>query len=681
MPDLPGWQLAGTSLIAVALVGLLALTWPEGPIFPQVARFFTHWIGWLAGLGLLWIGAVGIVVVAPQARQQRWVWAKLVETGMLAVGVLVLDAIEGSRAYGQVGYALATSLTRLLGHGATTTVMVAAVVGSGVAAVGIRSDQIWSWGRSVAALTWGGACLTVGATSFLLHRLVAWLERRRASEASGSPRVTTGASAHTPVVSGDLAVLELAAAGSTWKAPPVGILASRRPPEPSDGNLREQARVIEDTLASFNIGARVLEINQGPAVTQFGIEPAQGVPVSRIMARVNDLALRLGATPIRMEAPVPGRRMLGVEVPNARVSLVGLREILESDVFARTKAQIPLALGRDIAGKPVVADLARMPHLLIAGATGSGKSVAINSMVACLLSQFTPDQLQLVMVDPKMVELTGYNGIPHLRMPVVTEMDRIVGTLKWVGHEMERRYKLFAAHSQRNIDGFNQHVRRLGERPLPYIVVIIDELADLMMTAPDEAEKTICRLAQLARATGIHLVVATQRPSVDVVTGLIKANFPSRIAFAVTSQIDSRVILDMVGAERLLGRGDMLYLPPDASKLVRVQGTYVAEEEIEALAAYWRQLGAPQYDGQDLEDVENLGRPVDPAVDDLYERAVELAQQTRRMSVSLLQRRLGIGYPRAARLVDLLEERGIIASAEDGRTREVLVQGELPPPE
>jgi S-DNA-T family DNA segregation ATPase FtsK/SpoIIIE len=464
----------------------------------------------------------------------------------------------------------------------------------------------------------------------------------------------------------------------TWKAPPLGILAPRRTTEPANVSLSEQARIIEETLNSFNIEARVAEINQGPAVTQFGVEPAQGVPVSRITTRVNDLALRLGASPIRIEAPVPGKRMVGIEVPNARVSVVGLREILESDVFAKTKATIPFGIGRDIAGKPVVADIARMPHLLIAGATGSGKSVAINALVACLLSQFTPDRLQFVMVDPKMVELIAYNGVPHLRMPVVTEMDRIVGTLKWVSQEMERRYKLFAAHTQRNIEGFNQAAKKVGERPLPYLVVIIDELADLMMTAPDEAEKTICRLAQLARATGIHLVVATQRPSVDVVTGLIKANIPTRMAFAVTSQIDSRVILDTTGAERLLGRGDMLYLPPDASKPLRVQGTYVADEEIEALVAYWQQLGAPQYDGADLDEVETLARPTEPAGDDLYERAVELAQRTGRISVSLLQRRLGIGYPRAARLVDQLEERGIISSAEDGRTREVLVQAELP---
>jgi S-DNA-T family DNA segregation ATPase FtsK/SpoIIIE len=310
---------------------------------------------------------------------------------------------------------------------------------------------------------------------------------------------------------------------------------------------------------------------------------------------------------------------------------------------------------------------------LIAGATGSGKSVCINSIVACLLTQYTPDDLRMLMIDPKMVELAGFDGVPHLRMPVVTDMDKVVGTLKWAMQEMERRYKLFAARSARNLEGYNRAVRgRSGERPLPNLVLIIDELADLMMTAPEEVEKTICRLAQLARATGIHLIVATQRPSVDILTGLIKANFPTRIAFAVTSQVDSRVILDTVGAEQLLGRGDMLYLPPDSSKPIRLQGTYVSDQEIEGLVAYWRGYGEPRYDDRDLADVETLGRAPEPVGDDLYERAVALAQAGGRISVSLLQRRLGIGYPRAARLLDLLQERGAIPAGQENRGREAL---------
>ena len=365
--------------------------------------------------------------------------------------------------------------------------------------------------------------------------------------------------------------------------------------------------------------------------------------------------------------------MVGIEVPNPSVAIVNLREILEAPSFDRTRHRVPLALGKDIAGKGIVGDLARMPHLLIAGATGSGKSVCINSIVACLLQQFRPDELQMIMVDPKMVELISYNGVPHLRMPVVTQMEKVVGTLKWVLKEMERRYKLFASLAVRNIDGYNRLAREREDlKPMPYLIVIIDELADLMMTAPDEVEKILCRLAQLARATGIHLIVATQRPSVDVLTGLIKANFPTRIAFAVTSQVDSRVILDTVGAERLLGRGDMLFLPPDAGKPVRLQGTYVSDQEIDTLVAYWKGLGAPQYDDQDLADVEILGKPEEPAGDEMFDAAVSVARDSGRISVSLLQRKLGIGYPRAARLLDLLEERGVVGPSEDGRSREVL---------
>lgn len=679
-PTLPLRQLLGISLIGLALIGLLAPLWPERQPLGQVARLVTLWFGWLTGLVLLWVGSLGILTIAPAGRIQPWVWIRMAEAGVVVFALLVLDAMEPTRVDGRVGEYLADTLAGSLGPRGAVAIVAVGALWCALAAVGIRGDQVWQATVFVGGLGVRGAQMGAAGVTALRRRVqINSLRQRMVHQGGGrAPQARRVAlpktAAEVPVEAGvpDAPVPE-------WKPPPVGIFSARKPVDPTSNQLRDQARVIEETLASFNIEARVLEINQGPAVTQFGIEPAQGVPVSRITARLNDLALRLGASPIRIEAPVPGRRMMGIEVPNGRVSVVGLREVLENEVFARTKAQIPLALGRDIAGKPVVADLARMPHLLIAGATGSGKSVCINALVACLLSQFTPDQLQLIMVDPKMVELINYNGIPHLRMPVVTEMERIVGTLKWVSQEMERRYKLFAAHTTRNIDGFNQLARKVGERPLPYLVVIIDELADLMMTAPEEVEKTICRLAQLARATGIHLVVATQRPSVDVVTGLIKANFPSRIAFAVTSQIDSRVILDTVGAERLLGRGDMLYLAPDASKTVRIQGTYVGDDEVEALVTYWRQLGMPQYDHRDLADVETLAKPADGSGDDdLYERAVDLAQQTRRISVSLLQRRLGIGYPRAARLVDLLEERGIISSAEDGRTREVLVQGELP---
>jgi S-DNA-T family DNA segregation ATPase FtsK/SpoIIIE len=432
--------------------------------------------------------------------------------------------------------------------------------------------------------------------------------------------------------------------------------------------------VIEETLQSFNIQARVVEVNSGPTVTQFGLEPGAGVTVNRIMARSNDLALRLGAVALRMEAPVPGKRVVGVEVPNRAGAMVSQRELLESDAWGKVRSKLRLALGRDVSGNPVIGDLAKMPHLLIAGATGSGKSVCINSIIASLIYQSTPDDLQFVMIDPKMVELVGFNGIPHLRMPVVTDMDRVVGSLKWVVREMERRFSLFAARSARNIEAYNKAIESdPTQSRMPFMVVVIDELADMMMTAGDEVERILCRLAQLARATGIHLVVATQRPSVDVITGLIKANFPTRISFAVSSHIDSRTILDTAGAEKLLGRGDMLFLPQDSSKPLRLQGAFVSDEEMHRLVDFWRKLGAPSYTEEDVQEIEILGRSGDDEDgDELFEKAVAVATQYRRVSASLLQRRLGIGYPRAARLIDLLEERGIVGPSEDGKSREVL---------
>jgi S-DNA-T family DNA segregation ATPase FtsK/SpoIIIE len=411
----------------------------------------------------------------------------------------------------------------------------------------------------------------------------------------------------------------------------------------------------------------------------------------------NDLALALSAAPSRIEAPIPGRPYVGIEVPNATKSLVSLRSVMESEVFQATQAPLKFALGRDVAGQPVVADLASMPHLLIAGATGSGKSVCINAIIACLLTTHTPETLRLLMVDPKMVELTNYNGTPHLLAPVVVELERVVGVLNWTTREMDRRYKIFSRLGVRNLIGYNELMVSQGERVMPYIVIVIDELADLMMVASDEVERTVTRIAQMARATGIHLVIATQRPSVDVVTGLIKANFPARVAFAVTSQIDSRVILDTPGAERLLGRGDMLFMAPDSSKLQRLQGVFVSDRELARLVRYWKGAhvvdetpphpsGTPrQPPAPSAETARPVQRPLwadfkakVEAVeqeDDLLPRAIEVVRSHNRASISLLQRRLRIGYARAARLIDMMEGQGIIGPDEGGgRSRQVLLE-------
>ncbi|MEA2641781.1 MAG: segregation ATPase FtsK/SpoIIIE, family [Chloroflexota bacterium] len=679
---------AGLALIAASLLAILALLSPEGAVAGPTGRFLTLSFGWLAWLMPAWIAACGVLLISHRVAPRPWPWPRLGGALLSTSALLGLAALEAWRRDGPfstspgggvLGRNIAQALAESLGTPSTVAVLVVLLAGSMLVATAVRPSQVLRGLAWASARVWGSGrqlWAQFRRPRLQINPQTPGPRRVRLREVVPTPKQSSPPALPAPLPPGpdDSTLLASAKrADGTWKTPPVTMFQARKAVEPATGELKEQARIIDETLASFNIDAHVVEANQGPAVTQFGIEPAVGVPVSRITSRLNDFALRLSASTVRIEAPVPGRRMVGIEVPNASISVVMLREVIESPTFDRAKARIPLALGKDIAGKAQVADLARMPHLLIAGATGSGKSVCINSVVACLLSQFTPDELQFLMIDPKMVELVAYNGVPHLRMPVVTDMEKVVGTLKWALKEMERRYKLFAARAVRNIDGYNRSVReRPGERPLPYMVLIIDELADLMMTAPEDVEKSICRLAQLARATGIHLVVATQRPSVDVLTGLIKANFPTRIAFAVSSQVDSRVILDSVGAERLLGRGDMLYLPPEAGKPVRLQGTYVSDQEIDALVAYWKGLGSPQYSDDDLEEVESLGRPAEPADDELYERAVELARETRRISVSLLQRRLAIGYPRAARLVDLLEERGVIGSSQDGRSREVL---------
>ncbi len=469
--------------------------------------------------------------------------------------------------------------------------------------------------------------------------------------------------------------------------PPLDLLNGGANEPYSDTEIRYKKQVIEETLANFGVPATVVEVNQGPTVTQFGVEPGfleyperdgkirrRKVKISKIMALQNDLALALAAAPIRIEAPVPGRSVVGIEVPNTRVSLVGLRTVVESRAFGSIDSKLRIALGQDVAGRPVAADLTQMPHLLIAGATGSGKSVCIKSITACLLLNNTPDDLRLIMIDPKMVELASFNGLPHLLAPVVTSVEEVTHALRWVAMQMNERYKLFSRAGVHNIAMYNQMMASRRMESLPHIVILIDELADLMMVAPEEMERSICRIAQLARATGIHLVIATQRPSVDVVTGLIKANFPARISFAVTSQVDSRVILDTRGAEKLLGRGDMLYSASDSSKLIRLQGCFVSDEELERMVRFWRvkiDWIVPQPEGP---------APwhgvvfVEEGTDKLLEEAIELARGRERISTSFMQRRLHIGYPRAARLIDFMEERGIVGPAESAaRSRKVLI--------
>jgi S-DNA-T family DNA segregation ATPase FtsK/SpoIIIE len=517
-----------------------------------------------------------------------------------------------------------------------------------------------------------------------------------------------------------------------WKMPDFRTLLSSGSEQEFDRELLlRQAKTIEDTLNSFGSPGKVVEVNTGPVITQFGVEPdyvsargkKQRVKVGAIAALDKDLQLALGARSIRVEAPVPGKGYVGVEVPNKEPATVRLRDVMESPSFLKHKSPLGIALGQSVSGAPISADLASMPHLLIAGTTGSGKSVCVNAIITSILARNAPDVVKFIMVDPKRVELTGYNGIPHLVAPVVVELERIVGVLKWVTREMDDRYKKFSDAGARNIEDYNKHIDLNTVERMPYIIVIIDELADLMMLAPEETEKTITRIAALARATGIHLVIATQRPSVDVVTGLIKANFPARIAFAVAGGVDSRVILDQPGAERLLGRGDMLYLSGDSPAPLRLQGVYVSDMEIQNLVRYWKvqAVGQPELrpltslspsvaveesakeimprgervkqqafwdasvrantealpnerSGESLSDEILTGD--DGSEDEMYEQAVELVRRLDKASVSLLQRRLRIGYTRAARLIDVMEARGVIGPAKDGssKPRDVIPQ-------
>jgi DNA segregation ATPase FtsK/SpoIIIE, S-DNA-T family len=464
-----------------------------------------------------------------------------------------------------------------------------------------------------------------------------------------------------------------------YQLPPLDLLKQPEPNNQSTDreNIYANARKLEKTFLSFGVKAKVTKVHLGPAVTKYEVYPDVGVKVSKIVSLSDDLALALAAKDIRIEAPIPGKSAVGIEVPNAEVATVTLREVLESEQNNKPDAKLLIGLGRDITGEAVLAELNKMPHLLVAGATGSGKSVCINGIITSILMRAKPHEVKMMMIDPKMVELNVYNGIPHLLAPVVTDPKKASQALKKVVSEMERRYELFSHTGTRNIEGYNEFIRRQNQESdakqptLPYIVVIVDELADLMMVASSDVEDSITRLAQMARAAGIHLIIATQRPSVDVITGVIKANIPSRIAFSVSSQTDSRTILDMGGAEKLLGRGDMLFLPVGVSKPIRVQGAFLSDEEVEAVVNYVISQQKAQYQ----EDMipQDATETHDDVEDELFEQAVQLVVEMQTASVSMLQRRFRIGYTRAARLIDAMEARGIVGPYEGSKPREVLI--------
>ena len=473
-------------------------------------------------------------------------------------------------------------------------------------------------------------------------------------------------------------VSNLPGSDKVWEYPPIDLLTENVGAKADRGDIKQNAQVIEKTLESFGITAKVAEVNMGPAVTQYAIEIAVGTRLTKITSLANDIALSLAAPTgtVRIEAPIPGKSQVGIEVPNIKPEIVSLRSILTSSSMQKAKNKLSLAIGQNVSGSPVVDSLGRLPHMLMAGSTGSGKSVAINAFISTLLFRTTPAEVKLILVDPKIVELSQWNGIPHLLSPVITEPEKVLSALKWAISEMDRRYKLFAEVNARNIDQYNE---LSGFQALPYIVIIIDELADIILFAPVEVEDAITRLAQMSRATGIHMILATQRPSVDVLTGLIKANIPCRLSFNVASQVDSRVIIDQVGAEKLLGKGDMLYVPPDASKPKRIQGVYVNESETNRLVDFLKKSGVePQYTEEVTSmPVSKLSGKVGGVQgdrDELFDEAAKVIVQYDRASASLLQRRLKVGYARAARLLDELESAGVVGVADGSKARDVLVK-------
>ncbi len=471
-----------------------------------------------------------------------------------------------------------------------------------------------------------------------------------------------------------------------YRYPPMNLLKApeRRAAVDTRATDAANARKLIETLASFGIQATMENITHGPAITRYELKPAPGVKVSRIVGLVDDIALNMASAGVRIEAPIPGKPAVGVEIPNESISTVTLREVLDSDDMDKQTSPLSCALGKDIAGRRIIADLAKMPHVLIAGATGSGKSVCINTLISSMIFRSSPEQVRMILVDPKVVELSVYNGIPHLLLPVVTDPKKAAGALSWAVSEMEQRYKKFAERGVRDIRGFNANLQP-EEEMMPQIVVIIDELADLMMVAPGEVEESICRLAQLARAAGIHLVIATQRPSVNVITGVIKANIPSRIAFAVSSQVDSRTILDGAGAEKLLGKGDMLYAPSGTNKPTRVQGCFVSDDEVSKVVEYVKKRHSTEYSEDVIEYIESVDANQTPGggtsdTEDVFDEyladAVEMAVESGQASISMLQRRLRVGYARAGRVIDEMARRGIVAQAEGAKPRQVLITRE-----
>jgi S-DNA-T family DNA segregation ATPase FtsK/SpoIIIE len=686
------WDIAGVFFLTTGLLTFLAmLDLTQGVVTTWWADLLQRWFGWGSYLFIPIALGVGIVLIIQRSdvlERIRWGRILILELAIFAGLALLTVAAEGSleRAFdgldgGLIGWGLAELMGTfirpawLLGLVLALVIFFSVLIGSGISAYLGRLAENYA----AAGMRLEGAepAVSIGEEVSVekaaqkkkkVPRLPAEYRKKfkiQVEDEKGSD----------PPIRDD-------------RLPSLDLMINEQTSKPDERNINLTAGLIEKTLAEFGIPARVVGFQVGPTVTQFAVEPGfleksgseeeikrHKVRVAQIAALSRDLALALSAPSLRIEAPVPGRPYIGIEVPNTRSTVVRLRPILETEAFYKFGSPLTIALGRDVSGQAVVADLASMPHLLIAGTTGSGKSVSIAALTTCLVMNNTPEDLRIVMIDPKMVELVRFNGLPHLYGKVETNLERILGVLRWTVSEMDRRYKLLETSRSRNIDTYNRKIRKKRDsEPLPHIVVMIDELADLMMSAPEQTEPALVRLAQMARATGIHLVVATQRPSTDVVTGLIKANFPARISFAVASSVDSRVILDSTGAESLLGRGDMLFLPPEAGSPIRAQGAMVTDQEIERLITFWQESYAEDEEEAPPWDALLEQEAILAQKDQLIDKAIAIVQETQRASASMLQRRLRIGYPRAARLIDELEELGVVGPSQGGgREREVLI--------
>ena len=695
-------------LLALGALSVLSFFHAAGPVGDTWRLFLATFFGRVDVVAPLILIAVGLHAWFPErlyVRRGQW-WGVALLTlalaGLFHLRVPAEDAlavIGDERGGGYAGLLIAYPLRQTAGvWGALTILFAAALAGLVLvfetSLTGLLAPTQWGYAL-LARITARWRSLTAALGSRFLPRLRARLDAREDDiEFAREDIADQEESAHTH---GE----PLDRSGETEEMPDAAFPAAaeeRRPPvqrplfpaarrrakvevplelltakagKPTAGDIEANKETIQKTFANFGIDVDMGDVAVGPTVTQYTLRPAEGVKLAQIVSLANDLALSLAAHPIRIEAPIPGKSLVGIEVPNQQVAIVPLREVLGSDEFKRRASNLSIAVGKDVAGKPWIADLAKMPHLLIAGATGSGKSVMINSLLVSLLYQNQPEDMQLILVDPKRVELTAYNAIPHLRTPVITQVDRTIQALRWVVEEMDRRFITLSEAGKRNIEAYNAD----GRARMPYLVVVVDELADLMSIAAAEVEAAIIRLAQMARAVGIHLVLATQRPSVDIITGLIKANITARIAFAVASAVDSRTILDVTGAEKLVGRGDLLFVTAELSKPRRLQGAYVSDEEIERVAAYWREKGgAPQHD----EDITARAAPGSEGYaaegdgDARLDEARNLVVRAGKASASFLQRRMSVGYARAARLLDLLEEEGTIGPGDGAKPRDVL---------